>query len=298
MTEAITAAVTDPNNDGTLILKSEGTFPASEWIQSYYNNLKALTGKFDQTSGLAKVSAGGTGVSTATQNQVFAAPSGASGAPGFRTLVANDVPATLNATTFTGAVTVPAKSGSVGSSDIAVATEKQVYDVANDRYTKTETETQITKARAIGDISENTSKFTNGQSLGLVGWFQNIANKINGLITKTSTVTSTSFASAIYSGSSRYLSVGLASYKNNRTVSYSGGYAYVNYNIGTEVQLFTLSADYLPATTIHTAVWNFASKQVLGFLQIQQDGRVVYYGSTIPAGINIYIQATACISNQ
>ncbi|MBQ9021563.1 MAG: hypothetical protein IJ113_06075 [Eggerthellaceae bacterium] len=48
---------------------------------------------------------GGTGVGTATKNQVFAAPTSQNGAPGFRALVANDLP------------TVPVNKGGTGQSN-------------------------------------------------------------------------------------------------------------------------------------------------------------------------------------
>lgn len=52
----------------------------------------SLTGTF-----IATVSNGGTGVSTATQNSVFAAPNGSNGAPSFRSLVSADIPSLTSA---------------------------------------------------------------------------------------------------------------------------------------------------------------------------------------------------------
>ena len=66
----------------------------------------------DITSGALAVARGGTGVASAAANRVFASPNGAVGAPGFRALVANDVPS-LPAGKITSG-TLPVARGGTG----------------------------------------------------------------------------------------------------------------------------------------------------------------------------------------
>jgi hypothetical protein len=178
MTEVIKAVLRDDDAATMLYQSGEVNMKVSDWLQAFRYNLKALLGKFSDEK--LSVAAGGTGAATVINNEVFAGSATASGeAPSFRALETNDIPTTLRGTSFTGAITVPNKETAVNASSTgtAIATEKQLYDVANARYAKTD-------AIAISTISENLDKIPGPTSMTLVEWMQNISNKVDALIEK------------------------------------------------------------------------------------------------------------------
>ena len=69
------------------VLISGGVGTAPSW-----GKVNLTTGASQHVTGTLPVNNGGTGVTTATANQVFAAPNGTSGAPTFRSLVVADLP--------------------------------------------------------------------------------------------------------------------------------------------------------------------------------------------------------------
>jgi hypothetical protein len=93
------------------------------------------------------------------------------------------------------------------------------------------------------------------------------------------------------------LSVAMTIQKRGGLLCFSGGYALVNNTIPSNSTLYTISESaYIPNTTFHTGVWNFTSSVMAGFLQIQEDGVIKYYGNSIPAQANTYFQAATCLA--
>jgi hypothetical protein len=69
-----------------------------------------------------------------TQYNVLAAPSSGNGTPSFRSLVAGDIPSTLNSTTFSGTVSLGSTNGSDGYSITGLKNPSGNYDAVNKLY--------------------------------------------------------------------------------------------------------------------------------------------------------------------
>ena len=103
-----TAAFYAPTASGTAnyVLQSGGANNSPTWIATTNGALYATTANGAAQFGILPIAQGGTGAATVSKNLVFAGNATTdNSAPSFRALVANDIPSTLNSTTFTGKVT-------------------------------------------------------------------------------------------------------------------------------------------------------------------------------------------------
>lgn len=103
-----TAGFYAPTASGTAnyILQSGGANQSPTWIATTNGALYATTANGAAQFGILPVAQGGTGIDKVSKNTVFAGNATTDNtAPSFRVLVANDIPSTLNSTTFSGKLT-------------------------------------------------------------------------------------------------------------------------------------------------------------------------------------------------